>query len=122
MGHLPYSGQPEKQTIMFGVSLDALILGHDQRVVEELGRTSKVKPSYQNVHDWEFYASNLHTEYTQSIEEGLAIEAYKDVFSAVSRLPQGEIKKKMGDVLFEVVSSAKPKEAQTSNCQHPLDH
>lgn len=94
----------------FGVSLDALILGHDQRVVEELGRTSKVKPSYQNVHDWEFYASNLHTEYTQSIEEGLAIEAYKDVFSAVSRLPKGEIKKKMGDVLFEVVSSAKPKE------------
>ena len=91
----------------FDVSLDALILGNDNRVVEEMNKNKVLKPQYQNVHDWEFYSSNLLTEYQQSFEEGLDIEAFKDVFSSTSRLPKGEIKKKFGDVLFEVVSNAK---------------
>ena len=69
-----------------------------------------IKPQYANIHDWEFYASNLMTEYTQSTEEGLDIEEYKDVFTAVSNLPKDEIKKKFGDILFEVITSAKQKE------------
>ncbi len=94
----------------FGVSLDALILGNDNRIVEEMKGTHQIKPQYANIHDWEFYSSNLMTEYTQSIEEGLDIEAYKDVFLAVARLPKDEIKKKFGDLLFEIVISAKQKE------------
>lgn len=94
----------------FDVSLDALILGNDNRVVEEMKKTSVIKPSYQSLHDWEFYSSNLLTEYEQSVEEGLDIEAYKDIFFSVSRLPKGEIKKKLGDVLFEVISSAEQRE------------
>ena len=90
----------------FDVSLDALILGNDNRVVEEMKKTKLIKPRYQNLHDWEFYSSNLMIEYQQSVEEGLDIQNYKDVFAAVSRLPKGEIKKKLGDVLFDVVSSA----------------
>ena len=49
-------------------------------------KTKVIKPHYKNIHDWEFYSSNLMTEYQQSIEEGLDIEAYQDVFGAVSRL------------------------------------
>ena len=64
----------------FGVSLDALILENDNRIVEEMKGTNQIKPQYANIHDWEFYSSNLLTEYRQSIEEGLDIEAYKDVF------------------------------------------
>lgn len=94
----------------FGVSLDALILGNDNRIVEEQKATSKLKPQYTNIHDWEFYSSNLMTEYQQSIEEGLDIEAYKDVFSSVSKLSKGETKKKFGDILFEVVNSATQRE------------
>ncbi len=94
----------------FDVSLDALIMGNGNRVVEEMHHTGVIKPQYQNIHDWEFYSSNLTTEYLQSLEEGLDIEAYRDVFSAVSRIPKGEIKKKLGDVLFEVVSSAGQRE------------
>lgn len=94
----------------FGVSLDALILGNDNRLVEEMQGTAQIKPQYANIHDWEFYSSNLMTEYTQSIEEGLEIEAYKDVFASVSRLPKDEKKKKLGDVLFEVVHGARQKE------------
>jgi ADP-ribosylglycohydrolase len=62
------------------------------------------------MHDWEFYAANLPTEFEQSMEEGLDIGAYKDVFYSVNCLPNGEIKKKLGDVLFEVVSNAKVRE------------
>ena len=90
----------------FGVSLDALILGNNNRIVEEMKNIHLVKPQYENIHDWEFYSSNLMTEYIQSVEEGLDIEKYKDIFAAVSKLPKNEIKKKFGDVLFEIVSGA----------------
>ena len=93
----------------FGVSLDALIMGNDNRVVEEMKNTHLIKPQYENIHDWEFYSSNLITEYNQSIEEGLDIGRYKDVFSSVAKLPKDEITKKLGDTLFEVVNSAKQK-------------
>ena len=65
-----------------------------------------IKPQYEKIHSWEFYASNLMTEYEQSVEEGLDIEQYKEVFLAVSKLPKGEIQKKFGDILFEIISNA----------------
>ena len=80
----------------FGVSLDALILGNDNRIVEEMGGAYQIKPQYANIHDWEFYSSNFLTEYRQSVEEGLDLEAYKELFSLVSRMPKDEYKKKWG--------------------------
>lgn len=94
----------------FDVSLDALILGNDNRVVEEMNRTSVIKPQYQNLHDWEFYSANIQVEYAQSTDEGLDVERYEDIFNAVARLPKGEIKKRFGDILFDVVLSAPKKE------------
>lgn len=94
----------------FDVSLDALILGNDNRVVAEMNRTSVIKPQYQNLHDWEFYSANIQVEYAQSTDEGLDVERYEDIFNAVARLPKGEIKKKFGDILFDVVLSAPKKE------------
>lgn len=90
----------------FDVSLDALLMGNDNRVVEEMNKSEVLKPQYQNIHDWEFYSSNLAIEFEQSLEEGLDIETYKDVFNSVSRLPKGETKKRLGDILFDVVTSA----------------
>lgn len=90
----------------FGVSLDALILGNDNRIVEEMRNSNQIKPQYNNIHDWEFYSSNLCTEYQQSVEEGLDIERYKDIFLSISHLPKNETKKKLGDILFETVQSA----------------
>lgn len=60
------------------------------KIVEEIQNSKHLKPQYQNIHDWEFYSSNLITEYTQSIEEGLDIEKYKDVFYSISKLPKDE--------------------------------
>lgn len=91
----------------FDVSLDSLIMGKGARAVEEMNKAQLLKPQYQNMHDWEVYSANLSTEYTQAMEEGLDVGAYKDIFDSVARLPRGEIKKKLGDVLFEVVMSAK---------------
>ena len=94
----------------FDVSLDALILGNGNRVVEEMQKSRQIKPQYQNVHDWEFYSSNLQIEYEQCIEECLDIERYNDLFLAISRLPKCELKKKFGDIIFEMIVSAKQKE------------
>ncbi len=94
----------------FDVSLDALVLGNDNRSVEEMKGTKQLKPQYANIHDWEFYSSNLMTEYIQSVDEGLDIEAYRDVFESISRLPKDETKKKLGDVLFEITANAKQKD------------
>ena len=94
----------------FDISLDALIMGNDNRIVEEMGKKRALKPQYQNIHDWEFYSATLDLEYQQSFDEGLDIERYKDLFMAASRLPKGEIKKKLGDVLFEIVMSAKQRD------------
>ena len=68
----------------FDVSLDMLVLGNDQRVVEEMNKRKILKPQYQNLHRWEIYSSYLLTEYQQSFDEGLDIEAFKDVFSSVN--------------------------------------
>lgn len=94
----------------FDISLDALVLNRDNRTLEALNYNKEIKPRYSSMHDWEFYTSDILTEYQQSVEEGLDIEAYKDLFEAASRLPKNEIKKKIGDVLFEVVINAKTKE------------
>ncbi|MBQ8768377.1 MAG: ADP-ribosylglycohydrolase family protein [Oscillospiraceae bacterium] len=70
----------------------------------------ELKPQYDQLHEYEFYPVNLLTEYQQCIDEGLDIEAYKDVFTAVYYLPNDEVKKKLGDALFEAVCRARQRE------------
>jgi len=62
-------------------------------------------PRYDLMDDVTTYDS-IHTEYLQSMEEGLDVEAYQDLFEAVRRLPRGRIKARLGDVLFEIVAHA----------------
>lgn len=94
----------------FDASLDSLMLGNDSRTVEENAKLRSIKPRYQSLPDWELYSSNLPVEYRQATEEGLDVAAYEGVFSAVALLPKGEIKKKLGDALYEAVMTAKTRE------------
>ena len=94
----------------FGISIDALVLEIDGRTAEEMSYNKIMKPKYSALPDWEFYTSSIITEYEQSVDEGLNIEKYKDLFFAVSKLPKDEIKKKLGDVLFEIVNNAEIRE------------
>lgn len=84
----------------FDISLDALVFKSDARVTEELNYSKTLKPKYANIEIWESYSSNLLTEYKQSIEEGLDLAVYEDVFTAVSRLPKNETKKKTRRLLI----------------------
>lgn len=107
------ASQPELDKLVkmakhFAISLDALVLDSDSRMMEELTCRKSCKPKYANVNEAVFYGSNLLTEYRQCTEEGLDIFDYREVFEAVSRLQKGEIKKKLADILFEVVCNAKP--------------
>lgn len=103
----------------FGISLDSLVLSVDSRTSEEMKYNKIMKPKYSGIPDWEFYSSNTATEYQQSVDEGLDIEIYKDLFLAVSKLPKDEIKNKLGDVLFEIVNNAETKEGY--KYQEPSD-
>ncbi len=87
----------------FGVSIDALLLDRNERLKEELSYNRKVKPKYASLHPWEAYWCNLSTEYRQCIEEGLDIEAYSELFNAVVILPNDENKKRLSDVIFDIV-------------------
>lgn len=104
------AAQPELNNLVkiakyFDVSTDALLLGGNTRILEELGYTRKFNPRFANIHTWEAYYANLPTEYRQCAEEGLDVEAYREVFASAAKLPNGKIKKKLGDVLFEAVSN-----------------
>lgn len=94
----------------FNVSLDAMILNRDSRMVETLNENRSVKPKYENLATWEFYGADLMTEYVQSVEEGLDIEEYKPLFEAAARLPKNEIQKDLGDILYKIVANAKQKD------------
>ena len=52
------------------------------------------------------YATALSVEYRQSMEEGLDLEAWKDVFASVHNLSASEEKTAMANVLFDVVRKA----------------
>lgn len=90
----------------FDVSIDSMVLDSDTRITEELQYNKRITPKYANLHEWESYSSNLLTEYRQCMEEGLDIEKYHDLFVAVSNLPKDEIKKRFGDVIFDIVMHA----------------
>ena len=45
------------------------------------------KPALAAMHPWELYSAVLGVEYRQSVEEGLDVERYADLFRAVEALP-----------------------------------
>ncbi len=91
----------------FGVSLDTLILDSNGRFIEEMNTNRQLRPNYEKMHKWEIYCADLLTEYEQSTDEGLDLRIYEGVFQAVAMLPTNEIKKRLGDILFEAVINAK---------------
>ena len=105
------SAQPDLANLIamskkFDISLDALVFDSNTRIVEELTVDKKLQPEFSMIHQWELYSSQLMIEYDQSVEEGKDIAQYKDLFTAVDKMPQSENKEKMADVLFDIVLNA----------------
>ncbi len=65
-----------------------------------------IKPNFENINEWDFYANDLLTEYKQSIDEGLDITDYKEIFEAVSALENNEYKSQLSNVLFQITENA----------------
>ncbi|MDD4689271.1 MAG: ADP-ribosylglycohydrolase family protein [Eubacteriales bacterium] len=74
----------------------------------------KIYPT-RDRHIWESYEEEIMCEYTQSMEEGLDIERYEELFKEVSRLPRGIYKKQMADTIFDIVHNAPQKEGYPYN-------
>lgn len=68
---------------------------------------SEIKATHNNIGDLNRYPNDIMAEYRQSIEEGLDVEQYKDLFEAVAALEAGEYKTKFSDVIFEMVINSK---------------
>lgn len=72
-------------------------------------------------HIWEHYAAELKTEYHQSLEEGLDVEEYKELFEATDKLSDSPYKEKLASVLNELVNDLPIKEGYEYNEPSELD-
>ncbi len=105
------SSMPDLQNVMkvsrfFNVSVDALLFGSDGRIVEELVGNKQLLPDFSNAGVWDVYSKALMQDLRQSVEEGLDVERYRDLFEAVSKLAPGEHKERLSETLFDLVSHA----------------
>lgn len=67
---------------------------------------TEFKIDYNNVDALNRYPSDIMAEYNQSMEEGLDVKKYKPLFEAISEMENGEFKKRLSDVVFDMVMSA----------------
>jgi len=65
----------------------------------------KPEIAYGHQGHWEAYEEDLMVEYRQCMEEGKAIEPYRQLFEAVHQMPAGACKTRMADVLFDLQMS-----------------
>lgn len=59
---------------------------------------------------WEAYSEELLVEYQQCMEEGKDIEAYRELFENVQKMPPSAYKARMADVLYELQLSLSQKQ------------
>ena len=71
---------------------------------------TKIQPDYESLHKWEYYPADAEIEYKQCLDEGLDVEAYKQLFSEVQKMPRSEAQKMFGDALFELTRSLDKRE------------
>lgn len=81
----------------------------------------ELKIDYEKRPGWESYAKEIMVEYIQSIDEGLDIESYKELFEATAKMPNDENKEAIADVIFNIVRNAKTKEGYKYNEPSELD-
>jgi ADP-ribosylglycohydrolase len=70
---------------------------------------------YESAHPWDAYWKQLDVEYDQSVEEGLDIEKYKEIFEAVHKMDNDKYKSDMADVIFSIVENAEMREGYKYN-------
>lgn len=67
----------------------------------------RIQPNFAEIDG--AYENGILTEYRQSVEEGLDVEAYRDFFRSVAKMESGEYKTKAADIIYDIVSNAPQK-------------
>ena len=75
----------------------------------------ELKKDYSAMGWWESYQREFMTEYRQSVEEGLDIESYREFFEVSAKLPEGEVREKVSEAIFDLVYNAPIKEGYQYN-------
>ena len=91
----------------YGISVDCLLFDSNARIEEELVQNKKLVPAYESAHRWELYCEELECELQQSLEEGLDLAEYRELFQSVAKLPRSEVKVRLADVLFDICRNAR---------------
>ncbi len=81
----------------------------------------QIKPDYAYKHYWEPFSCEIMNEFIQATDEGLDVAEYEELFRNVDKLPSGDIKKKMGDVLYEAVMKSEIRDGYEFNEPSDLD-
>ncbi|MEE0867850.1 MAG: hypothetical protein UIL37_06075 [Clostridia bacterium] len=71
-----------------------MVLGNYGRTAEEITYNKAIKPKYSGMNSRELYSADIHIEYEQSIDEGVAfcnfIKGYEPPRSAIYKNPYRE--------------------------------
>lgn len=81
----------------------------------------KIIKNPEQFHCWEHYAVELPVEYRQSLEEGLDIEPYKELFDATCKLPDGEFKEEIAESISKLVNELPLRKGYEYNEPSDLD-
>lgn len=98
----------------FNISLDTIVLGKNRREIE-IENEKKILPDLENATYWDLYSDYLIQEYHQCYNEGLDVEKYYNLFSAVTSMPRSIFKERIGDVVFDIVNNLEVRKDFTYN-------
>lgn len=82
---------------------------------------TEFKIDYNNVDALNRYPEDIMAEYQQSIEEGLDIEKYKNLFESVASLEPGKHKTELSNTIFDIVINADMRQDYKYNEPSSLD-
>jgi len=103
---LPDSDKLISISRVFNVSVD-YILGIEASDSNQEFRVKKeIQPSYQALHWWEVYSSQLGVEYLQCIDEGKDIIKLKNLIESVHALETSSYKEQLADTIHTMIQNA----------------
>jgi ADP-ribosylglycohydrolase len=70
----------------------------------------KIARNYDKIATWDAYWKQLDVEYNQSVDEGLDIEKYKDLITAVIKMENTPQKAAISDVIYDLIANAEMRE------------
>lgn len=91
----------------FNITVDSLLLDSSDRAAEEMYKERIIEPSFETRHLWEIYSEQLEIEYQQSVDEGINITEYRELFKDIQKMPKGKYKEQMADTLFNIILNSK---------------